>query len=857
MTAPAFVTSLATFGDRIALVDERGSRLTYADLASRVDRLAATLGSTRRLVLVELANTVPSVIAYLAALRGGHPVIVAKPGDVARKGSVDSVFQPSAVHVAGKDGFTILRDDDVALHEDLAALFSTSGSTGSAKLVRLSGQNIQSNAESIATYLEIDDKEIAPTSLPLNYSFGASILSSHLSRGACVVLTDRSVVEPEFASLLQRERCTSLSGVPYTWELVEQVGLLSAEWPHLKTLTQAGGKMPASRVESLSTWARERGKRLIVMYGQTECTARMAYLPWEHTREHSDCIGMAIPGGSFRLVGEDGQTIEGENVPGELVYSGPNVMMGYATTRDDLALGQGGDERRTGDLAERNRRGLYRIVGRLSRFSKILGLRISLDEIEAMVERKGYGTGVAAGNDLLLAIGLSSPSSGPSELEAAVAAECGIPPTSVVVIDGEVPRLDNGKVNYAAMLERAESIAETRANETLSLRDELAGLLGLPTISDSETFSTLGGDSLTYIQASFAIERRLGQLPANWEHLTISALEAHETGGAVAASAATPEERKGARVEVDTDVLLRAFAITFVVFNHSRPTWMPVAPGAMSALLMLAGLNLARFRSESLFRGEALSLVRSTFTRYMLPYLGLLVVYLVARQKFDLASLLLVSTFVDTRAGTFLEPFWFIEVFLHLMLVMSGLLAIRPLRAAVAAHPLLWGSLAVAALGTMHVVSNLTKVPLPPLLLWSGVFSLGWCVHFARTQREKLLLTASSLAMPWLMPRGFEVAVILPLVIWVPRTRLFFEPIKTLIGKIGAANFQIYLLHTVVVTALGMIAGMRGSWLYPVLAIPLSLAAGVGFNALPSWTTWLPGRSSAATTTPPDEFQDA
>lgn len=861
MTAPAFVTSLARFGDRIALVDDRGTKLSYAALAERVDALADDLGSDRHLVMVEVASTIPSVVAYLAALRGGHAVIVAKPGDVKGEGPIYSHFRPSRVHVAGTEGFSTVHEDDPGLHPDLCALYSTSGSTGSAKLVRLSARNIEANAESIARYLEIDENEIAPTTLPLSYSYGASILSSHLSRGACVALTEYSVVDPEFAALFARERCTSLSGVPYTWELIEQVGFLNQEWPHLRTLTQAGGKMPASRVSRLAGWAQDHEARLFVMYGQTECTARMSYLPWEHTIEHSDCIGVAIPDGRFHLIDEAGQTVEGPGVQGELVYTGPNVMMGYASDREELALPPGPEERFTGDLAERNELGLYRIVGRLSRFSKILGLRISLDEIEGMVRQAGAEEPAVAGNDELVAICIPAGSADAADLEAEIAGRCGIPRDAVVVVetDGEIPRLHSGKVDYPAILERAREIVETRETETAGLRDELASMLGLPTLNDGESFSSLGGDSLTYIQASFAIERRLGHLPPKWEQLAIETLEAYESGAIHAGSAGLAGEdgKSGRVVAVDTDVLLRALAITAVVYNHSRPTGMPVIPGAMATLLLAVGQNLARFRSDSLFRGEGLELVRSTFTRYMLPYLVILVAYLLAKGKLDIPSLLLVSTFFETRASTFLEPFWFIEVFFQVMILMAIFFSIPPLRNAVAARPLAWGAGALAVLGGLHVASNQSGIPLPPIALWSGIVALGWCSHFAQSKQERVLLTLTAFVLPWLVPRGAAVGLVLVILIWLPRTRLFLEPLKELVGRVGAASFQIYILHAVILTLLGTIAGVRGSWIFPAVGIPLSLLTGVVFSRLPAWRTWLPGRAgstraSSGTPTSPD-----
>lgn len=850
MTAPAFVTSLAAFGERIALVDEIGERLTYAALAKLVDGLAESLGTRRRLVMVEVASSIPSVVAYLAALRGGHGVIVAKPGDLAKEGATFSRFRPSAVHRAGSNGFSVLHGDDPELHPELSALYSTSGSTGSAKLVRLSARNIQSNAESIAEYLEIDEHEIAPTALPLSYSYGASILSSHLCRGACVVLTEHSVVDPEFAALLERERCTSLSGVPYTWELILQAGLLTRDWPHLKTLTQAGGKMPSSRVQEIAAWARARGKRFYVMYGQTECTARMAYLPWEFASAHADCVGVAIPGGNFHLIDDSGNVLDGVNVRGQLVYTGPNVMMGYATSREELALPAGNDERITGDLAERNTLGLYRIVGRVSRFSKIMGLRISLDEVETMVQRRGCAHPAVAGNDRLIAICINkSEGMDASALEAAIAAECGIPPGALVVVevDGDVPHLDNGKVDYVEILRRAQAITEERESRTLGLRDEIARLLGLKSIQDEESFAGLGGDSLTYIQASLAIERRLGYLPPDWEQVPIHMLEAHESAHRPDGVAATATDKGKALVSsaVDVDVPLRALATMFVVYNHSHPMWLPGAPGAMAVLLLLVGKTLARFRGDSLFRGEGLVLVRTTFIRYVLPYLALLCVYLVVKRELDIPSLLLVSTFVDSRAGTFLQPFWFIEVFFHVTLILAAVFSIGPLRSAIASRPLVWGLGAVGGMGALHVISNKTGNPLPPVALWSGIVALGWCVHFARSMNERVLLSLASLAMPWLAPRGYEVAVVLLLVIWVPRVTLFFEPLKQLVGRIGSASFQIYLLHGIVVTALGMVPGVRGSWIFPALAIPLSLAAGIAFNALPPWKTWLPEYGAA------------
>lgn len=851
MTVPAFVASLADFGERVALVDDSGERVTYAELDRRVETLAAGLGDERRLVMVEVASTIPSVVAYLAALRGGHAVIAGKAGDADPSASIFSTFQPSAYHRAGSEGFAVVGPADVALAPDLAVLLSTSGSTGSAKLVRLSAGNVDANARSIAEYLEIDEHEVAPIVLPLSYSYGASILTSHLCRGATLVLTEHSVVDPEFAALFDREGCTSLSGVPYTWELIEQVGFLEGGRPSLKTLTQAGGKMPASRVLRLAGWARENDARLFVMYGATECTARMSYLPWEFVFDAPDSVGVAIPGGRFELICEDGSVVDGEGEAGELVYTGPNVMMGYAEAREDLAGPAESDRRHTGDVATRDGDGLYRIVGRLSRFSKILGLRISLDEVERLARDGGFEEVVATGDDDLIALAIPDGSADTEALETRVANQCNIPRDTVVALalaDG-IPRLHNGKVDYRSITQQARKIAEARQAETGSLREELAGLLGLEALADGDSFASLGGDSLTYIQASFAIEKRLGTLPPDWEKLSIGALEAYERGEG---SAVARAEEDAGRAMIDVDVLLRAVAITAVVWNHTRPPGFEPIPGAMATLLLAVGQNLARFRSDSLFAGEGLDLVKSTLTRYMLPYWLILVTYLLAKQEFDIPSLLFVSTFFTNRASSFLEPFWFIEVFFQIALLLAMVFAIPPLRNGIAGRPLAFGVGAFGLLGASHVVANAWGVSLPPVALWSGIVALGWSVHFAQERTERILLSLTALGMPWLTPRGEMVALVMLILLWVQRVPLFVEPIKNAFGKIGAASFQIYILHAVVITALGFLPGMRGSVLYPLLSIPASIAAGVAWSLWPLLRQRLRGRGEGAFTTEPD-----
>jgi acyl-coenzyme A synthetase/AMP-(fatty) acid ligase len=273
------------------------------------------------------------------------------------------------------------------INPDLALCLTTSGSTGSPKFVRLSSKNVLANAKSIADYLEIDENERPVTTLPSYYSYGVSVINSHLIKGATILLTEDTIAQRHFWDFMKKYQATSIAGVPYTYEMLKMLRFFRMDLPHLKTITQAGGKLNKEIAKEYIEWAQSNGKRFFVMYGQTEATARMSYLPQEHALEKYASIGVAIPEGSFSLIDVNGKLIEEADVDGELVYEGPNVSMGYAECRADLAKGDDNHGvLRTGDVARRDNDGYYYITGRLKRFVKVWGNRCNLDTIEQIVK---------------------------------------------------------------------------------------------------------------------------------------------------------------------------------------------------------------------------------------------------------------------------------------------------------------------------------------------------------------------------------------------------------------------------------------------------------------------------------------
>ena len=276
---------------------------------------------------------------------------------------------------------------ETKVYDELLLCLTTSGSTGSPKFVRISEKNLKSNTLSIAQYLSIDESERPITTLPMYYSFGMSVINSHLIQGATILLTDKTVVQREFWTFLKEQQATSIAGVPYTYETLKAFRFFRMDLPYLKTMIQAGGKLNATIVKEYADFALDKGKRFFVMYGQTEASPRISYLPYEKAVDKYSSIGIPVPGGRMSIIDVEGNEITAPNTDGELIYYGPNVCLGYAECRKDLTKG---DENNgclhTGDVARFDEEGLFYITGRLKRFVKVWGNRCNLDAIEQIVK---------------------------------------------------------------------------------------------------------------------------------------------------------------------------------------------------------------------------------------------------------------------------------------------------------------------------------------------------------------------------------------------------------------------------------------------------------------------------------------
>ena len=455
-------------GDSVAVIDAQGNQLTYGELRDFVER-AKQLMPARSLLFLLVENNVGGIAWTIGNICAGNvPLILNAHLDDQLYKSLYELYQHSYVCVpdgmAGKYGYekvtscygyTLMKTGNEAcpMNEELSHLLPTSGSTGSPKLVRHKYENIEAAALNISTFFELTDKDRPLMVLPLYYTMGLSILFSHFYVGATVLITNQSMTDRGFWQFIKSEKATSFTGVPYSYEILNLMRFFRMDLPDLTLLTQGGGRMPKELNLKFAEYCRDNGKKWIATYGQSECTARMAWLPQKWAIEKVGSIGIAVPNAELSLIDMDGNPITTSNTEGEMCYRGKNVTMGYAQSREDLLKG---DERhgfiRTGDLAYFDEDGCYYIVGRMGRFLKLFGMRVGLDECERIIKGKYPNVECACvGTDEKMVVYLTDEKYKEPVKEELVSRLKLVATSFDVKIINEIPKNGAGKILYAKL----------------------------------------------------------------------------------------------------------------------------------------------------------------------------------------------------------------------------------------------------------------------------------------------------------------------------------------------------------------------------------------------------------------------
>ncbi|MEL6371252.1 MAG: AMP-binding protein [Pseudomonadota bacterium] len=808
----AFWHQLDQFGDANCLIGG-AQPLSYRTVAAKADQVTADLPTRKSLVLLQIDNSIDAITSYLGILRGGHAILLCEAGNDALAETLRDTYCPEFECLQATDGFEVISTGLAGpeLHHDLAMVISTSGSSGTAKAVRLSYENLESNARAIAQYLSLDADERALLTLPLHYCYGLSVVNSHLAVGASLVTGRSDPSAPSFFDRLNEKSATSFAGVPYTFETLERRKFREQSFPSLRYVTQAGGRLQDDLVRAYGKWAAESQKRFFVMYGQTEATARISYLPPEKLLSSVGSIGEAIPGGRITLCREDGTPVaRGEQ--GEINYEGPNVMLGYAEAREDLAGGRDSFKLLTGDLAVEGEDGFFRIVGRKSRFSKIFGVRLNLDQVESFLASQGQQAKVVSDDKSLFVV--SEGQALDSDLVATLSDEFNVPATNISLraIDA-LPLLPSGKVDTRSLLSTMVLESETSRYEANAgggtQRERIINLYKehFPNqdLSESDSFVSLDGDSMRFVSISLGIEEILGELPDRWEQLSISDLSKVQS----------KERRFWASIE--SSIYLRALAPLAIVLNHAGNT---VFRGGAAALLVLAGYNFYRFQWRQFLDGNILRAWSTILVNILIPYWAILISYQILMGEVEWQNILLIGYI--TELGDAKKPFvlWFIQALIQTILVLTLPLIIPAVRNWARQNEFLYISIACLVmvstrlLGEPYLFGEYVNAQNGQHVLWAwwlfaiGMFLSTWRYRADATPvpvpngKLNIWAIAISIAVTLIAWRFYDtdtsravaVSLTVLVLIWAPHLPIPRIAIPT-ISVLAASSYFIYMMH--------------------------------------------------------------
>ncbi|MDE0975296.1 MAG: AMP-binding protein [Candidatus Nanopelagicales bacterium] len=809
----------------VALVFE-GENISYPELSRRVQQRSKELGALRRVVLIETANHPEPLITYLACVSGGHVALLVGATDPLHAGysEIETEYRPDTTmrrNVIGSWDLTSHRQVPLGeLNSELSVLLSTSGSTGSPKMVKLSYDNLESNAQAISQYLSLNTHDVAATLLPWSYCYGLSVINSHLASGAKVVLTDLSVADSCFWDLAVNTKITNISGVPYSFQVMEEKGFKPSQIPSLRLITQAGGRMEPNAVVRFSELCRESGCDFYVMYGQSEATARIAYLEPELALTHADCIGRPIPGGNLWLE----PVSDGPVGSSELVYSGPNVMIGYAFDRGDLALGRQSTVLHTGDLAELTDNGLFRITGRMNRIAKPFGLRVDLDRLERILSNScdeiacieaPYGLAVVASSRN------HNPEQAATDLEALarnVESATGLPLSAIRAVSvRSIPRLNNGKIDYAKITELnpiSEILAEHPPRPTPKEQGDageiLARILRKSHVSNEDSFVSLAGDSMSYVAVSAALQDRFGDLPSRWQRLTVSELNKLERA---------PTRPFLTRTRLDVMALLRTIAMILIAGSHIGT--FDIRGGA-HLLLALAGFSLAKFHLTDASRHLRTQRIATSAGRIVLISLLWLVPLVILSNSYG-PSVMFGINFFGPDGGAPEWRYWFLEALIYTIAVTAALLFLPSVDRLERRWPF---ALPLFLMVVASIISFLFAAPEGPGTMYTPLvagwlFAAGWALQRAPDTARRLLVLVAVLGVGYFFfNRPDRVAIVVvglalaAFLMWVPVPKVAAAAAT----RVAGASLVIYVSHYQIYPLFGD---------YKWVALVVSLVSGV------------------------------
>jgi long-subunit acyl-CoA synthetase (AMP-forming) len=392
---------------KIVVVDEENNEISQYELNRKTQHISE-LFENNSVVIIVADNCLDFISCYIAAMNKSNVItlLLDKTFSTEYIQSLIKIYKPNyifcpkTIELSGfkifkiikLKGFKILKTKE-KIEKKLNflnfLLLSTSGSTQSPKFVRLSKENIFDNTKKIIKSLRIKKNHTTITTMPAGYSYGLSIINTHLKVGAKIVLNNSTVFEREFWKKIRKFRVNSFGGVPEFYDILKKIDFRKYLTKDIRYFTQAGGRLNESTLNYLGNVSKEKNIKFFVMYGQTEASPRMTCLDWKFFFKKFNSVGKPLTGYEIKIV-KNRKEIKKPLIKGEILFKGNNVSLGYAKNFNDLKKGNtNGRILYTGDIGFQDKDNFIFLTGRSKRIVKIFGKRFNLDDIERYTQKEG------------------------------------------------------------------------------------------------------------------------------------------------------------------------------------------------------------------------------------------------------------------------------------------------------------------------------------------------------------------------------------------------------------------------------------------------------------------------------------
>ena len=385
-------------GDKNLLLTENEKNLTKTDIYNLALKNNQFFNK-KSLILFCGGNDAVSISQYLSFLLCGQAILFfdnnadkEKIEYLIKKFKPDFIFLKNNIKL--KKNYSILFQNEFynflksnkknfsPINKKLAILLSTSGSLKNSKFVKLSYENIFSNCASISKYLKLNLSDKGISTLPLHYSYGLSVLHTHIFYDRPFFCNNYSIIQKKFWEMIKDFKITNLSFVPYNYEILKKIGIENFDFPSIKFLTVAGGKLSKELTLNICKILKKKKINFFSMYGQTEASPRISFIELKKLLKKPTSCGKSIPGGEIKIEKEKNSYF------GEIIYYGRNIFKGYATNRSSCEKLSNYKKLNTGDIGYKDKEGDLFILGRKKRNIKIFGVRVNLDSLEDLFKNE-------------------------------------------------------------------------------------------------------------------------------------------------------------------------------------------------------------------------------------------------------------------------------------------------------------------------------------------------------------------------------------------------------------------------------------------------------------------------------------